>query len=109
VSTKTSTKKREAAINMAVTEVREHINEIRKQPNDLFEMIRADVKKNVDQYMSELMDTEMTEFLGRKRYERIDGISNLRNGSYARKYALKGIGEVDVRVPGDRNADFDMS
>lgn len=47
--------------------------------------------------MSELMDMELTDFLGRKRYERIDGRCNHRNGSYARKYTLKGIGEVAVR------------
>src|SRR5210317_1127134 len=94
-------------MEITVTEALELINEIRKQPNDLFEMIRADVKESVGHYLSELMDTELSEFLGRKRYERIDGMSNHRNGSYARKYTLKGIGEVAVRVPRDRNADFE--
>ena len=94
-------------MDITVTEALELINEIRKQPNDLFEMIRADVKESVGQYMSELMDTELTEFLGRKRYERTDGMANHRNGSYARKYTLKGIGEVAVRVPRDRKGDFE--
>ena len=75
-------------MEITVTEALELINEIRKQPNDLFEMIRADVKESVGHYLSELMDTELSEFLGRKRYERIDGMSNHRNGSYARKYTL---------------------
>ena len=57
-------------MEITVTEALELINEIHKQPKDLFEMIRADVKESVGQYMSELMDTELTEFLGRKRYER---------------------------------------
>lgn len=94
-------------MEITVTEALELINEIRKQPNDLFEMIRADVKESVGRYMSELMDTELTDFLGRKRYERIEGNCNHRNGSYARKYTLKGIGEVSVRVPRDRNGDFE--
>ena len=94
-------------MEITVTEAMELINKIRKQPNDLFEMIRADVKESVGQYMSELMDTELTEFLGRKRYERTDGMANHRNGSYARKYTLKGIGEVAVRVPRDRKGDFE--
>ena len=94
-------------MEITVTEALELINEIHKQPKDLFEMIRADVKESVGQYMSELMDTELTEFLCRKRYQRIDGMSNHRNGSYARKYTLKGIGEVAVRVPRDRNAEFE--
>jgi len=94
-------------MEITVTEALELINEIRKQPGDLFEMIRADVKDSVGRYMSELMDTELTDFLGRNRYERIDGMCNHRNGSYARKYTLKGIGEVAVRVPRDRKGEFE--
>jgi len=94
-------------MEITITEAMELINGIRKQPQDLFEMIRADVKDSVGRYMSELMDTEMTDFLGRKRYERMEGNSNHRNGSYARKYTLKGIGEVAVHVPRDRNGDFE--
>ena len=94
-------------MEITVTEALEMINEIRKQPNNLFEMIRADVKESVGQYMSELMDTELTDFLGRKRYERIEGKSNHRNGSYTRKYTLKGIGKVAVNVPRDRQGNFE--
>ena len=57
--------------------------------------------------MSELMDVELTDFLGRGRYERVEGKCNHRNGSYARKYTLKGIGKVSVRVPRDRNGEFE--
>lgn len=35
-----------------------------------------------------------------------DGDTNHRNGSYERKYALKGIGEVEVKVPRDRKSEF---
>jgi putative transposase len=109
VLTKTSTKKGEAPMKMeiTVTEAMELINEIRKQPNDLFEMIRADVKESVGLYMTELMDAELTDFLGRKRYERKAGKSNHRNGSYHRNYTLKGIGNVALRIPRDRNGDFE--
>lgn len=93
-------------MEISVTEALELINEIRKQPNDLFEMIRADVKESVGRYMSELMNAELTDFLGRNPYERIQGKSNHRNGSYARKYTLKGIGNVSVRVPRDRDGEF---
>ena len=34
-------------------------------------------------------------------------MSNHRNGSYDRNYTLKGIGKVAVRVPRDRNGDFE--
>jgi putative transposase len=93
-------------MEISVAEAMELINEIRQQPDSLFEMIRGTVKENVGKYLSELMDTELTGFLGRGRYERVEGESNHRNGSYGRRYTLKGIGEVDVTVPRDRKGEF---
>ena len=93
-------------MEITVTEAMELINEIHKQPDSIFEMIRADVKENVGVYLSELMETELTDFLGRNRYERIKGESNHRNGSYGRKFTLKGIGEVGIKVPRDRSGEF---
>ena len=87
-------------IEITVAEVFGLINEIKQQPQGLFEMIGANVQEIVGQYLSSLMDSEMTRFLGRDRYERRDGNDNHRNGSYGRKFALKGIGEVDIKVPG---------
>ena len=93
-------------MEITVAEALELINEIRKQPGSLFEMIRADVKQSVSRYMSELMDVELTDFLGRERYQRVEGKRNHRNGSYPRRYTLKGIGDVAVRVPRDRSRVF---
>lgn len=93
-------------LEISVTEAKEMINEIRQQPESLFEMVRADVKVVVGKYLSELMETELTGFLGRDRYERSEAESNHRNGSYGRRFTLKGIGEVDVKVPRDRKAEF---
>lgn len=94
-------------MEITVAEAFELINEIRKQPGNLFEMIRADVKQSVSRYMSELMEVELTDFLGRERYRRVAGKCNHRNGSYPRKYTLKGIGEVAVRIPRDRKGEFE--
>jgi len=69
-------------------------------------MICVEIKENVGQYMSKLMETELTSFLGRERYERGQGEVNHRNGSYGRSFTLKGIGEVQVELPGDRNGEF---
>jgi putative transposase len=100
-------KKGEAPMKMEITvaEAMELINEIR-HPDGLFEMIRGKVKDTVGQYLSELMETELTGFLGRGRYVRVKGESNHRNGSYGRKFTLKGIGEVDLRVPRDRKGEY---
>ncbi len=94
-------------MEITVPEVMNLINEIHREPGSLFEMIRADVQETVGEYLSILMDTEMTHFLGRKRYERSEGgNNNHRNGSYDRKYTLKGIGSVDIKVPRDRKGAF---
>ena len=93
-------------MEISIAEVRELINEIRQQPGNLFDMIRLNVQETVGQYLSALMNSELTEFLGRDRYERCDRESNHRNGSYPRNFTLKGIGEVGVRVPRDRKGEF---
>jgi putative transposase len=93
-------------MEITVTEVRELINEIREQPESLFEMIRANVQETVGQYLSTLMSAELTHFLGRDRYERGEGQCNHRNGSYPRSFTVKGIGEVGVNVPRDRKGEF---
>jgi putative transposase len=93
-------------MEITVAEVSELINEIRKQPESLFEMIRANVQETVGAYLSTLMDVELSEFLGRDRYERSLGEINHRNGSYGRKFTLKGVGKVDLKVPRDRNGEF---
>ena len=89
-------------MEITVAEVVDLINEIRHEPESLFEMIRANVQETVGQYISSLMDSEMTHFLGRNRYERCEGDNNHRNGSYGRRFTLKGIGSVDIKVPRDR-------
>jgi len=93
-------------MEITVAEVFDLINEIKQQPQSIFEMIRANVQETVGQYLSSLMDSEMTRFLGRDRYERCEGNTNHRNGSYERKFTLKGIGGVDIRVPRDRKGEF---
>jgi putative transposase len=93
-------------MDITVTEIVELINEIRHEPKNLYEMIRENVQETVGKYLTTLMDAEMTHFLGRDRYERCDRETNHRNGSYPRRFTLKGIGEVDLKVPRDRNAEF---
>jgi len=93
-------------MEITIAEVFDLINEIRHKPESLFEMIRANVQETVGQYLSALMDAELTQFLGRERYERNEQKSNHRNGFYGRKFTLKGIGEVGLKVPRDRNGEF---
>lgn len=93
-------------IEISVPEVVSIFKEIQGQPDKIFEMIRVDIRQSVGKYLSEFMEMELTRFLGREPYERIDGEVNHRNGSYPREFTLKGIGKVGVRVPRDREGDF---
>ena len=93
-------------MEITVAEVVDLINEIRHEPESLFEMIRANVQETVGGYIYSLMDSEMTHFMGRNRYERWEGDNNHRNGSYGRRFTLKGIGSVDIKVPRDRRGEF---
>ena len=93
-------------VEISVPEVVSIFKEIQEQPERIFEMIRIEIRENVGEYLSKLMDVELTHFLGRERYEHGQGDVNHRNGSYPRNFTLKGIGEVQVEVPRDRESEF---
>lgn len=93
-------------MEITVAEVMDIINGIHEEQQNLFEMIRENVQETVGQYLSILMDNELSHFLGRDRYVRCHENTNHRNGSYHRKFTLKGIGKVDLKVPRDRNGLF---
>jgi len=86
-------------VEISVPEVVEMFKEIQAQPKKLFEMIRGEVRQTGGHYLSEMMGMELTPFLGREPYERGHGEVNHRNGSSARSFTLKGIGEVQGEVP----------
>jgi putative transposase len=93
-------------VEISVPEVLSIFKEIQKQPERIFEMIRVEIRDNVGQYLSKLMDLERTQFLAREWYEHGQGEVNHRNGSYPRNFTLKDIGEVQVEVPRDRKGEF---
>ena len=93
-------------LEVSVPELVEVFKEIQKQPEQIFEMIRLDVREIVGDYMTAMMSAELTHFLGREPYARSQGDVNHRNGSYGRAFTLKDIGEVEVKVPRDRKGEF---
>lgn len=96
-------------LEVTVSEISEIFKEIQERPGKLFEMIRLDIKEVVGKYLTAMMNAELTHYLGREPYVRISGHENHRNGSYGRGFAIKGIGEVHVDVPRDRNGEFKTS
>jgi putative transposase len=69
-------------------------------------MMRMDVQEEMGKYLTSLMDAELTHHLGRKRYERVEDVANHHNGTYSRGFCIKGIGEVELRIPKDRDGEF---
>ena len=72
-------------------------------------MIRLDVRESVGKYLTALMNTELTQFMGRAAYVRVAGNDKHRNGSYRRSFTMKNLGEVHVKVPRDREGAFKTS
>ncbi len=93
-------------VEISVPEVIQVFKEIQEQPGKILEMVRTDMPKAIGGYLSEVMQLELTRFLGRKPYERVEEESNHRNGSYPRSFTLKGIGDVAVKVPRDRKGKY---
>ncbi len=93
-------------LTVSVTEVAELFKAIQEKPGTLFEMMRMDVQEEVGKYLTTLMDAELTHPLGREKYERTEGDANHRNGTYSRRFCIKGIGEVELRIPRDRDGEF---
>ena len=93
-------------IEISVPEIIEVFKEIQAAPEKLFEMIRFNVQEEVGNYLNQLMNLELTQFLKRRKYQRVKGTSNYRNGGYHREFTLKGIGAVEVKIPRDRQSQF---
>lgn len=93
-------------LEVTVSEIADIFKEIQERPGQLFEMIRLDIKEAVGKYLTAMMNAELTHYLGREPYVRVNGKANHRNGSYGRGFALKGVGEVHVDIPRDRNGEF---
>lgn len=90
-----------------VSEVQKIFKEIIKRPEKMFDMLRIDMKQACERAISEMIQIELTYFLGRDPYIRQEGINkNYRNGSYVRKYTAKNIGTLSIKVARDRNGKF---
>jgi len=63
------------------------------------------MKSLVKEVLQEVLDVEMTEFLGADRSERNLGRTGYRSGYYSRGLVTR-IGKLELRVPRDRNGEF---
>lgn len=93
-------------LQVSVTELVDLIKEVQMAPARIFEILSMDIRKQAGDYLSQLMDVERTQVLGRAKYERTEDPSDHRNGSYERTFCMKGLGEITVRIPRDREGKF---
>jgi len=93
-------------LKVSVSEALALIKEVESVPAKIFEYIGMNIQKEVSAFLTNLMDQELTHHLGRDKYERKEGNADYRNGRYTRTFCIKGIGDVEVRIPRDRNGDF---
>jgi putative transposase len=77
-----------------------------EKPEKIFELMRFDFKAIAERTLCELLKVELSHHLGRSEYERTGSKSNHRNGYYDKKYTPKNIGELNLRIPRDRNGTF---
>src|SRR3990167_3042756 len=99
-------------LDLNLPEVRKVLQALPAKREELFEMMRFDVKEAAAKYLNNLMNMELSFFLGRDKYQRtfIDfSERNYRNGSYSRTFAVKGLGKLKVTVPRDRLCEFNTS
>ncbi len=75
-------------VEINVPEVVSIFKEIQIAPEKVFEMVRLNVREIVGQYLTEIMEAELTHFLGREPYERKGKESTHRNGSYGRRFTI---------------------
>jgi putative transposase len=94
-------------VEISIKETAQLIKEIEQKPAKILEMVKVEMPKVLGEYLTEMMKVELTRFLGRQPYERVEGEeSNHRNGYYPRTVILKGLGEVPLEMPRDREGKF---
>ena len=89
-------------LRLNLPEVAEFVKMIPNSKEKLFELMRYDLKQNATDFVNSVLSCELDLFLGRGKYERQEATSrNLRNGHYLRRFGVKGLGKIEVRIPRD--------
>lgn len=94
-------------INAAVPVTKESFKTVMANPEQLFEMMQIDFKQIAESTLSGMLRQELTAFLGRQSHVRSElPAQNYRNGYYDRKFGVKNLGELNIKVPRDRNGEY---
>lgn len=96
-------------VTLNLPELREFAKSLPTMKEQIFSLMRLDVKSYSQDILNALMNAELNLFFGRQKYERkkIVGVeTNSRNGTYGRTFFVKNIGELSIKVPRDRKGLF---
>lgn len=94
-------------INGVVPVTKESFKAVMADPAQLFDMMELDFRQIAQATLNAMLRQELTAFLGRDIYSRSSDEKNHRNGYYDRKFAVKNLGELAVKVPRDRKGEFE--
>lgn len=94
-------------VTSRVPEAQRLFKQVMADPGSMFELLRIDLKEQVEKVVNEMLKAELSSYLGRGRYQAASAAGkNYRNGSYRRRYNAKHLGELQIQVPRDRNGQF---
>ena len=95
-------------LKVSVSEAMALIKEVGKRSGEDIGVYRHEHTEGGRRFSYETCDgdSEKLTIMWDGRYERKEGDTDYRNGAYTRTFCIKGIGDVEVRVPRDRNGDF---
>lgn len=98
-------------LKVSVPDLRDYAKNLPNIKENLFQMLRLDIKTVAEDFLNGLMNAELELFLGRPSHERQNNTlsyseRNYRNGHYSRQLAVKGLGKLTVKIPRDRQGQF---
>ena len=88
-------------VEINISEITKAIDDFKKNRIKSLETISHEIKSAVENTFHQLLNAEMTLFLGKAEQE-----GNKRNGYQEREYGLKGVGAVRIKMPIDRQRKF---
>ena len=90
-------------VEVSIPEIVSNCKALFSKPGDLIRYVKEGLRNDIGEIVEQMMEAELTLVLGRSRYQRrLPRVYNRRNGHRVRRYTLKGLGELRVRVPRDR-------
>jgi putative transposase len=96
-------------VQLSVPELKREVLAVRalaSDPMGALQRLAGDLRERFEGFMNDLLQAELSMQLGREPYERAPGGSNHRNGYRPRCFTLKGLGTLELRIPRDREGQY---